>query len=72
MHTAFKNFLILIAMTSKLGGNFMATLKRVFTLRLDDEIFDKIEKLAKEEHRSMTNLIEFILLKYFDEIESKE
>ena len=50
----------------------MATLKRVFTLRLDDEIFDKIEKLAKEEHRSMTNLIEFILLKYFDEIESKE
>lgn len=45
----------------------MATLKRVFTLRLDDEIFEKIERLAKEEHRSMTNLIEYILLKYLDE-----
>lgn len=49
----------------------MATLKRVFTLRLDDEIFEKIEQLAKEEHRSMTNLIEYILLKYLDETQSK-
>lgn len=45
----------------------MATLKRVFTLRLDDNIFDKIEQIAKEEHRSITNLIEYILLKYLDE-----
>ena len=45
----------------------MATLKRVFTLRLDDDIFDKIEKIAKEEHRSMTNLIEYILLKYLED-----
>ena len=36
----------------------MATLKRVFTLRLSDDIFDRIEALAKEEHRSMTNLLE--------------
>lgn len=49
----------------------MATLKRVFTLRLDDEVFEKIEQLAKEEHRSMTNLIEYILLKYLDETQSK-
>lgn len=47
----------------------MSTMKRVFTLRLEDEIFDRIEKLAKEEHRSMTNLIEFIILKYLDEVE---
>ena len=46
----------------------MSTTKRVFTLRLEDEIFDRIEKLAKEEHRSMTNLIEFIILKYLDEL----
>ena len=26
----------------------MATLKRVFTLRMEDEIFDRIEQLAKE------------------------
>ncbi len=50
----------------------MATLKRVFTLRLDDEIFDKIEQLAKDEHRSMTNLIEFILLKYLDDMEQNK
>lgn len=47
----------------------MATLKRVFTLRLDDDIFDKIEQLAKNEHRSMTNMIEYILLKYIEETE---
>lgn len=45
----------------------MATLKRVFTLRLSDEIFDRIEALAKEEHRSMTNLIEYIIIRYLDE-----
>ena len=50
----------------------MATLKRVFTLRLEDDVFDRIEKLAKDEHRSMTNLIEFILLKYLDENEQKD
>ena len=45
----------------------MATLKRVFTLRLADDIFDKIEIIAQEEHRSMTNLIEYILLKYLED-----
>lgn len=50
----------------------MATLKRVFTLRLDDDIFDKIERLAKDEHRSMTNLIEYILLKYLEETEQNK
>ena len=51
----------------------MATLKRVFTLRLDDDIFDEIEKIAKEEHRSMTNLIEYILLQYLeDQKQSKD
>ena len=45
----------------------MATLKRVFTLRMEDEIFDNIEQLAKDEHRSLTNMIEYILLKYIDE-----
>jgi hypothetical protein len=45
----------------------MATLKRVFTLRLSDDIFDRIEALAKEEHRSMTNLIEYIIIRYLNE-----
>ena len=41
----------------------MATNKRVFTLRLSDEVFDKIGVLATSEHRSMTNYIEYVLLK---------
>lgn len=47
----------------------MATNKRVFTLRLSDEVFDKIGALATAEHRSMTNYIEFILIKHLDEVE---
>lgn len=47
----------------------MATRKRVFTLRLSDEIFDKIGALATAEHRSMTNYIEYVLIKHLDEIE---
>ena len=47
----------------------MATNKRVFTLRLNDEVFDKIGQLATQEHRSMTNYIEYVLLKHIEEIE---
>ena len=42
----------------------MATNKRVFTLRLSDEVFDKIGVLATKEHRSITNYIEYVLLKH--------
>lgn len=50
----------------------MATDKRVFTLRLEDDIFDKIGILATREHRSMTNYIEFVLLKHLAEIEEQQ
>lgn len=49
----------------------MATNKRVFTLRLDDAIFDKIGILATNEHRSMTNYIEYVLLKHIEETEKE-
>ena len=49
--------------------NDMATNKRVFTLRLSDEVFDKIGVLASKEHRSMTNYIEFVLMRHLDEVE---
>lgn len=49
----------------------MATNKRVFTLRLSDEVFDKIGALATAEHRSMTNYIEFVLLKHLNEVEQE-
>ena len=49
----------------------MATNKRVFTLRLPDEVFDKIGILATQEHRSMTNYIEYVLMKHLAEVEQE-
>ena len=49
----------------------MPSLKRVFTLRLKDEYFDKLEFVAKREHRSLTNLIELSVIKYLEEYENK-
>ncbi len=49
----------------------MATTKRVFTLRLTDDVFDKIGALAASEHRSMTNYIEFVLIKHLEQIEQE-
>ena len=49
----------------------MATNKRVFTLRLSDEVFDKIGALATREHRSMTNYIEYVLLKHINYFEAE-
>lgn len=50
----------------------MATNKRVFTLRLSDEVFDKIGILATNEHRSITNYTEFVLLKHLEEVEREQ
>ena len=50
----------------------MATNKRVFTLRLEEEVFDKIGLKATETHRSMTNYIEFVLLKHLEDIEKEQ
>ncbi len=49
----------------------MATNKRVFTLRLSDEVFDKIGFLATKEHRSMTNYIEYVLMQHLEQIEEE-
>jgi hypothetical protein len=49
----------------------MATNKRVFTLRLEDDVFNKIGALATSEHRSMTNYIEYALLKHIMEVEKE-
>ena len=47
----------------------MPSNKRVFTLRLSDEVFDKIGILATREHRSMTNYIEYALLQHLEQME---
>ena len=49
----------------------MASNKRVFTLRLSDEVFDKIGTLATREHRSITNYIEYVLLKHIEDEEKQ-
>lgn len=49
----------------------MPTNKKVFTLRLSDEVFDKIGALASQEHRSMTNYIEYVLLQHLEGIEKE-
>jgi len=49
----------------------MPSLKRVFTLRLKDKYFDRLEVVAKKKHRSLTNLIELSVIKYLEEYESK-
>lgn len=50
----------------------MSSNKRVFTLRLSDEVFDKIGILATRDHRSITNYIEYVLLKHLEEVEQKQ
>ena len=50
----------------------MATSKRVFTLRLTDEVFEKIGILATNEHRSMTNYSEYIQLNHIREVEKEQ
>ena len=39
-------------------------MKKMTSLRLDQEIIEKIKLFAKEDHRSLTGQIEFILLEY--------
>lgn len=48
------------------------TNKRVFTLRLSDEVFDKTGYLATREHRSMTNYIEFVLIQHLQQVEREK
>ena len=52
-------------------GRDMATNKRVFTLRLSDEVFDKIGILATSEHRSLTNYIEYVLIQHLEKAEKE-
>ena len=53
------------------GGRDMATNKKVFTLRLSDEVFDKIGILATSEHRSLTNYIEYVLIQHLEKVEKE-
>jgi len=48
--------------------------KKNYTWKLDEDLVSKIQKKAAKEHRSLTNYIEFLLLKdakKVDEINTK-
>lgn len=49
----------------------MPSLKKITTLRLDDEISEKLKVLAKKDDKSVNNYIEQILKKHIKEIETK-
>lgn len=49
----------------------MATNKRQFTLRLNEENFEKIKYIANESKRSIAMQIEFLIERYIDEWETE-
>ena len=54
------------------GDMNMATNKSPFTLRLDDDIREKIGYLANRDNRSVTNYIQNVLKRHIREIENQE
>lgn len=50
------------------GGIMMSKEKR-FTLRIDEDVFEKIKEEAEKNKRSITKEIEFLLAKHVDEKE---
>jgi len=53
-------------------GDVMATDKRQFTLRLPDEVFEKIQAIAKHERRSISVMIEMMILDYIGDYDHPE
>ena len=49
----------------------MPVIKSQFTLRLDLKVHIKIKKIALEESRSLTNMIEYLIKKEINSYESK-
>ena len=42
-------------------------MKKKITITLDEELIEKVEKLAEEEDRNLSSQINYILKKYFKE-----
>lgn len=49
----------------------MAVIRTQFSLRLDPIVYAKLKKIAKEDNRSVSNLIDYIIKQYINEYESK-
>ncbi len=50
----------------------MGVEKKVYSFRFDEEMVDKLRSYAREENRTVSNLIETILLKYLSNREREE
>ncbi|MCL1857852.1 MAG: hypothetical protein FWF92_01285 [Oscillospiraceae bacterium] len=48
----------------------MSVIKTQFTMRFEEEIHAKVKKMAKKEARSMTNMIEYIVIKEIERYEA--
>ena len=46
--------------------------KRMFTLRLNDEVYDKIKVIADENNRSMANFIEWLCINCIEKYEDNQ
>ena len=40
--------------------------KKVYSVRLDEELLAELKAISKEENRSLSNLVETVLKKYVD------
>ena len=50
----------------------MPSLKKITTLRLDDDLSEKLKDIANKQNRSLNNLIETILINYVEEENTKK
>lgn len=51
----------------------MGTYKnKAYPLRIDENLMNKVTKIAEEEHRTRNKQIEYILEKYVEEYEAKQ
>lgn len=46
--------------------------KEATSLKLEKEVLEKVKVEAKKDNRPISNYIETVLIKHFEEIESKE
>lgn len=49
----------------------MAVVKIQFSLRIDPEVYAKLKKIAKKDTRSVSNLIDNLIMRKIDDYESK-
>jgi len=47
----------------------VSTRKKMFTLRLNEEVYDKMKVIADENNRSMANYIEWLCINCIDDYE---